>query len=333
MELFFAILLLLYILSWFPPFSQSCFPFDKETSIALKGVLSLLIVAHHLSYHVDSWFFSLFHSWGASIVSLFFFIAGYGLMVSFMKNPSYLQNGFFRKRMWKVIKPFLGLTVLFVLLRSWDEHTISTSIFYDLLVRGIPPLPNSWFVFTIVLLYCFFYALFRLLSISIHLKIAILFLLSFLYILFVKEIGYDRNWWVAALAFPTGVLYAYKEKIIVAYSRLTIYKLMFFPSVCLILGAIMYSHIEILLIIAYVLIPLLTINLLSYVHWGQRRFIFLGSISYEIYLFHGMFIYLLRRNTLHVESDALYILLVYVSTIVSSYVLYRLLNNRFLYKK
>lgn len=76
MIFFLIIIVLLYILS-FRSFNERVSPFNKEHVSILKGVMAMSIVAFHLSYQTDDWLF-MFSSWGAPVVSIFYFISGYG---------------------------------------------------------------------------------------------------------------------------------------------------------------------------------------------------------------------------------------------------------------
>ena len=71
---------------------------------------------------------------------------------------------------------------------------------------------NLWFVFAIVYLYLAFYLCTRFRSKSAI--IVSLFVLVSATIILLRQVGYDRCWWVSLLAFPTGCLYSmYKDRI------------------------------------------------------------------------------------------------------------------------
>lgn len=83
--------------------------FIKEKTIPLKGLLAILIVIHHLSLYIDHKALYPFQCWGAPIVSLFFFVSGYGLMKSYMKNGKVYLLQFIANRVLLVYCFFLFL--------------------------------------------------------------------------------------------------------------------------------------------------------------------------------------------------------------------------------
>lgn len=63
--------------------------FPKEHTFWLKGILAMMIVCSHLSYATDILAFSLLNKVGTTVVALFLFISGYGLMYSFMNTGTH----------------------------------------------------------------------------------------------------------------------------------------------------------------------------------------------------------------------------------------------------
>lgn len=303
---------------------------DIQTSKVLKGALSILIILHHLQYGVELPYFSLFKPIGAPVVSVFFFLSGYGLMSSYnQKGISYL-NGFLKKRLWLIIEPFVIVTLFYLLLSYFDKGSLNSSILSDLIFKGITPLPYSWFVFTIVLFYIYFYFVFSIKMLNNKWKIISIVALTFLYILIARNIlAYDRAWWVSALGFPMGLIYKYRQQALnVVFNSIykKVFGLLFFSAVgaCLI-----QTRTEWLYTLVYALIPVIVTLLISCFDFPKPKLLgFLGGISYEIYLLHGVWIVLLRGKYIHITSDAFYILTVFSLTIATSYLLNILLNKK-----
>lgn len=303
---------------------------DIQSSKVLKGALSILIVLHHLQYGVEVPYFNMFKHVGAPAVSIFFFLSGYGLMSSYIQKGIIYLNGFWRKRIWHIVNPFLIVTFLYLLMNYFDQNSFNSGMLTDLISEGITPLPYSWFVFTIVVFYTFFYCVFRSANLDINWKIICLLLLTVLYILTIKNIlDYDRAWWVSVLGFPMGIIYKFYQKALTGiltgiYRKISGIIALSVLCVCLIL-----TKNEWLYIFVYAFIPVITILLFNCVEMPKPRFIsFLGNISYEIYLFHGVWIVLLRGNHIFIISNILYVLAVFSLTIVTSYLLNISLNKK-----
>ena len=320
MYLFLGTILLLYFFLWRKQNRIAYYPFSRSDSQNIRGILSLLIIIHHIQYMLpNNKILSLFHSLGATIVSLFLFIAGYGLMASYLTKGREYLNNFFQKRIWKVFKPCLIVSFVYMCLIYWDKGNISTTILSDLVLKGITPLPNSWFVFSIILFYFFFYIVFRFVK-TMKQRLFWCFVLSSAYLLTTMWVGYDRCWWVTTYAFFSGLLYRYKEPFFITLFRKRIWLIGFVPASCFLLYILTRFRIELLLPMAYIIIPLMVITLLSHFKFPQNRVLaFLGNISYEIYLLHGIYIVLLRSDRVNVSSDCVYMFLIYSLTILSAW--------------
>lgn len=79
--------------------------FDVRRTNSLRGVLAILIILHHLSSKIDILFLKWFHDFGAPIVSMFFFVSGYGLIKSYLKKGTAYIDGFLAKRLGKILPP------------------------------------------------------------------------------------------------------------------------------------------------------------------------------------------------------------------------------------
>lgn len=84
-----------------------------EVTLPLRGVLAMGIVIHHISLRVvdaipgGMWIFPQFQFWGAPIVAVFFFLSGYGLMVSLITKGENYLDGFLKKRLLKIVLPLV----------------------------------------------------------------------------------------------------------------------------------------------------------------------------------------------------------------------------------
>ena len=151
-------------------------------------------------------------------------------------------------------------------------------------------------------------------------KIVWIFVLSCIYIAITILVGYERNWWVSTLGFATGLLYRYKDSFWVKLFQNKYWKAGFMPICCLLIFIITLSSIELFLSLAYIFIPLVVVVLISYYVFPKNRlFIFLGNISYEVYLIHGAVLFLLRGNLIYIHPSYLYVFCVYLLTIILAY--------------
>ena len=180
---------------------------SKDKSNAVKGVLAILIVFHHFSTTCDISCFSEFRRWGSIIVSVFFFMSGYGLARSItLKGKVYLSN-FLSHRLWKsVILPYAIALIIFLVYLNVDVPDASTLV--GDWSRGFTLLPNAWFIVALALMYLGFYFINKT---SGRCHVVKMFLYTLVYIIIVYSVGFERCWYVSVIMFPLGMLYADKE--------------------------------------------------------------------------------------------------------------------------
>ena len=318
MSLFIACIILLYLFSLLS--GGGSISFKKEKVVPLKAILALLIVLHHISLETGVKWLQPFNSWGAPIVSIFFFISGYGLMASYnSKGVGYL-TGFVKHRIIETL--FLPFLLALLLYRSvvTGLHGIIETVCL-LLKNGIVTLPHSWYIFAIFVLYIAFYLSCKLMKGKKALFLLIL--LCVVYIIATKLQGYARCWYISILAFPAGVTCAYYSKHIIKISKYS----RFFVPICVLIAAVLYlSKSELGYMFVYVFIPLIIIYLCSTLKVERLSRIrvvrWLSEISYEIYLCQGIAICLLGKFAIEM-MPCIYIISVYLLTILLAYVVHQ----------
>lgn len=133
-----------------------------KTTLGLKGFLALGIIFHHLSQWVTTGSeFSNFAYMGTYIVSIFFFLSGYGLYYQNEHKPNYM-NGFLYKRLSRILVPFIFISLIYLVYRVANGQVINIEYFINLFLKGSTIIINGWFVNIIILMYLFFYVSFKL---------------------------------------------------------------------------------------------------------------------------------------------------------------------------
>lgn len=275
--LFFLFILSLFGIKGYPSFSRNKVP-------ALRAIMAIVIILGHLSVRVQSAWIQPFRYWGAPFVSMFLFISGFGMWQSFLSHSG-LSFVSVLKRVWKLALPYLLTVLLYYVIVRIPSGETDLNI-RDAVISGTSKQSHLWFVFAIVYLYLAFFFCTRLRS-----KVAII---SFLFamvaatIVVLRQVGYDRCWWVSLLAFPTGCLYSmFQERInaLIFKSRLTY---------CIAMGIAVAGvglsyllNIEFLYSISHIFIPIaiaLVVIQLPIEKLNNKLILHLGAISYEIYL-------------------------------------------------
>lgn len=305
-------------------------PLEKASTDGMKGLLAVGVVVHHIAQDTQAGTaLRLFENWGVYLVAGFFFISGYGLMVSLQKKgPAYL-HGFLRRRLPGVAVPYLGAAVLFALVRTLALHqNLFARTLTDVLATSDTLVPFSWFIFAILYFYLLFDAAAHLgKSVPVLLAAAALGLV--LYTVVLWRLGAGRWWFDSTLAFWLGLAAgAPGAENVRAFARR--HFVLCLLGGTLALGALSLAQNAFAAAgIAYtplwdMIFWLLRSGLFSLllVLWG-RRFCFsvpalrwLGARSLDLYLLQGLPMWLLRGKFLFVASDGVYMAGVLAGTLL-----------------
>ena len=290
--------------------------FSLDKMMPVRALCALLIVAGHLAIPVGARYLQPFMELAACAVAVFLFISGYGLAKSFReKGETYLQS-FFSRRIWKVLWPALIALILYYIIIPDPER----SYLHDLYLTfryGAPPLAQLWYVIEITFLYVLFWLSYRFLPV--RLRMAALWLGAILFIGLTLSLGYARNWWIHTLAFPTGATYSYLESSLLKWmSKRRIHFWASLAGLLLLFAAFYLTGNPYVWIMCYVVVPLicaLVVSILPLERIRDPLIRFIGIVSYEIYLFHGIAIAALRGDKVFIASDGWYIAAVYLVTL------------------
>lgn len=297
-----------------------------KSTTGLKGFLALGIVFHHLSQWVTTGTeFSNFGYMGTYIVSVFFFLSGYGLYVQNERKESYLDN-FLVKRLSKILIPLIIISSIYLIYRSINGQVLSSSFFIDLFKKGSTVIYNGWFVDIIILMYIFFYISFRMFSDK---TIAILVntVLIIFYIVLAIKLGYGFWWYNSSIPFVLGLVWAKNKENI---DRL-LKKYYFIPLVSVtVLLFISHQYSFILqkfhLVDNYsyalaanidnVIFTLFFILIVRKIDFSNKYLLFLGKISFELYMIHGLVMSIFGKHFVTSRlNDVIFTILVLIVSI------------------
>lgn len=300
--------------------------FDKAIVTVLKPFLAIGIVLHHL--HAQTVYLHEFERWGPLIVGIFFFISGYGLSYSLGKRPDYLHHFFRDKVLMKIGIPFvLALLVEITINFGWKDYDIIERLTYR---KGPYLFPNDWFIF--VLVYCYVVFMFAARCKTAATRLTFLCLGPLPLVLFTAFNGYERNWWATPLAFSVGTLYQTFEPEIIAFLqdrkghlKGNIICAVFFGF--LILCSMKFGS-QVSTVVSYSTIPIWFVICMSRINvdWlaHNKAVVFLSSISFEVYLIHGIIIEYFSKHT-DIMGLAFAAIVIPVS-FMAAFVLHRLSN-------
>lgn len=302
--------------------------FNVERTLSLRGILALLIILHHIAenFHEEEVFLiKEFADWGGIVVGMFFFITGYGLMVSYRRKGSAYLDGFVRHRLAKLLPPFLITMFLWRIYRSiFGDNIPFLSI--ESLMRGETPLPNSWFVYAILFFYLCFFIVARFATKPQRITV-ILWVLSSLYMIAMSFSDWGRWWYSTTYALNIGATFAlYEDKLKTLLRRKQSLMLTVLVPILVLAyytertGNVWTEIIMRWFLPLYIVFTIYAIGICRF-HLFQN----LGKISYEIYLVHGCWILCLFG--LCEISTTLYIVAVVAVSIFTAWLLHQVCEN------
>ena len=199
---------------------KDCF-LDKNSSNTIKGFFVLMIVLWHIlkSFHYDGFLSSQLGSFlqisGQLIVSMFFFISGYGIIYSVEQNGVIYSKSIITNRFLRILPYSISSLIPYFIYSAClsKPHSFQD---YLLSVIGLSSFGNvNWFLFVILLCYflCSIVYLFKWRNKYIPIVlIAAGIVAYFLFmLLFKRDLTY---WYDTVICFPLGMFAAlYKDKI------------------------------------------------------------------------------------------------------------------------
>lgn len=297
---------------------------SKEMGNAWRGLFAIVVLLHHLSQRTDPGLaFRLFRPAGYLAVAVFFFFSGYGLQKSHMASENY-QNKFLQKRLLKILLPYAFVTLLYWVLFAVNGTVFSLKDVALSLVNGDPIAFASWYILSI----CYFYVVYWLFMLTCKRRFNLMVLCAALYFvvyaILCRVFGYDEWWYNASHLLVLGMLWATHEQRILH----VIAKRYYLLAGCTLVGflasfgalyadlltglmwELVLSWISAALFVGMVLLVSMKIRI-------QNPILqFLGKISMEIYLIHGLFMRGLRSELLRVENDFLWACLIIVGSVL-----------------
>ena len=295
----------------------------------LKGIFIVRVLFHHLNIFAGVGdVYNIFMNAGYIAVGGFLFISGYGLMYQFANKGSEYVKNFPKKRILTVIMPALFMSAVYFAMK-WKMYGYSLGdMKYDFF-RGASVISNGWYVTAIIYFYIAFYisAIFTLVTKKKWLILVLNAGTTIVYIIGCLKINYEGHWFPAAFAFYYGIVWAfYKNKIDNDLKKgifAVIIGLVAFYYFITMGVQFEYGWAEFKCLMYLTIIILLGMK----VKLQSEIMEWLGSMSYEIYLVHGLFFPLLCNNHINFTDKFAFMLTMLILTFISAFILHRLFSN------
>ncbi len=339
-----------------------------EQTKAFQGFLALCIMLHHIGQKTAaSWIqpksrivhgLDFFVPLGFMLVAVFLFFNGYGVYKSFHAKENYL-NGYISRRILPVVLALYTTTIIFFVARLLIGEKMDGKQVLLYLTSIDLCNPNTWYVIVLPFFYLAFYLSFKFIKND---GLAVFATTAFvaLYMLLGTRINHNDYWirgewwWNCVHLFPLGIIFAkYENKIIPHLKKY--YWLYMIIAVAAVYPLYLYSRNlcdvygyygenwgapnvvfrrrisllgEMLVTTDFVFACLL---LGMKVKIGNKFLKFMGTITLEFYLIHGLFVELFGwqfdggvKSPHHIKYVIFYVLVVYALGVPSAILLKKL---------
>lgn len=321
---------------------------DRDQTKMLQAVACIGVIMHHVTQEITGfgWIYkgpiTIMSSMGILFTSLFFFSSGYGLIVSEYGKDDYLK-GFLRHRLPTVLVPFFIANIIYILvLSNFYGITFPTGETYKYVLGLILINGNGWYIVEIVILYMAFYILFRLIK---NKDIALLLLCLCTVGLMILSYGsghdsafslgshwFKGEWWYnATTVFIMGMLIARFKDSVYAFAKKRYYVNLLVTSILFAIVFVVEENVlmtygyyidsisidgingklltftaqSVLCVVFTWLIILINLK----INIGNRCIRFLGAISIEVFLIHGLFLNHIAAD-MHLNDFVLYAVII-----------------------
>lgn len=188
---------------------------DKTASI--KGIFILLILLRHgLQYlTIEDNFLSMLyykingHVLGQSVVVMFLFYSGFGVMLSIAKKGKSYISSIPTNRMLKVLLHFDIAVLIYLVIQTIFGERYSLYTILSSLIGWENVGNSSWYIFAILALYLVTYFAFTVFkkAKNYYLPVAVVFVLTICMIVALKYFKQDIWWYDTIILYPIGMLY------------------------------------------------------------------------------------------------------------------------------
>lgn len=330
----FLLLVMLHILLYGCKFSREIRERDyislRQTN-CIKGFSAIGVMLVHIAVCMyNSSFAEWFVSFGTLFVGVFFFYSGYGTMLQYKAKGELYLKDFPQKKLKKILLPWCVIAAIALVCHVFGAYNMvaldSPYPMGRLLEQLGEWVPNGWYIFVLLLCELVFYCFARL-----HPKKSSTLLVWYsafmvIYVLIMGSLGMGSRWYFRSHCFLLGLIWQEYETTILSVVKKNFALWWGLLLVCTVFLLRWYFTSAnsfwstVIMLIAFV--PLVQLTCMK-VAFENPILDFLGNISMEIYLTHGLVLGILRSSAICISEDWLFALVSVMLTIDVSILLNR----------
>lgn len=233
-------------------------------------------------------------------VALFFFFSGWGIAFGYKNKKEYMRM-FLYKRLPKIIIPFFSAHVIYFIVKSIKGIQFNFFDIIEGMLGNCNIVDNSWYPVSIIIFYIVFWAIFSRYTWSRKTKLmSLVILIGIITFIEILVVGKKQDWWfISNFAFVLGVVIQMYDPEFKYWKQYIFYGILAYgigyvliPVCAMITGSYYYGIYVLAANLRSASITLLTILIVLFLRRKSKIMEILGAYSYEIYLMHGLFIWL-----------------------------------------
>lgn len=313
--------------------------FSFQRANALKGILAIcVLISHVYSYGIFCFENTIMNFLFGSLmgylpVSIFFFLSGYGLESSYEKKGKGYINTFLHQK----ILPFYAIYIILVMIYAVTHLIVGNRITLIWLIKSLTYggtiVTFGWFLQTILVSYFIFW-LSYLKDVNPVFKIILMTIGEIVFCIIAYIFRLPTTWYATSLCFCLGIYWKYFEEQIIEKIRLLTVRIV--VIVIALGGAVSgifvankffcgYSSDTLQVMLTSIFLSIVVILVVSVIKCENVLTTKLGEISFEIYVFQGIFFMLLKYWK--IEMPTLELGIVICGTIGVSCIMHPILKN------
>lgn len=317
----------------FPAQSEDALSPDR--CLALRGVMAVTVVLHHLAQQTEGGrIMRSFLYFGMLPVSVFFFLSGLGVMRGLLRRREDYARGFLRRHLGALALLFFPVLGLFALLYAVLGDPKSLPALLGLVFHADPILVILWYLPVQALFYLVFGLLARLFPDRPGRVLAGMAVFCLGYQLTLALLGVGQWWYNTCQLLPLGMAWALFEPRLRPMLRRAYWPLLL---LCAAAFALLYQFFDAVFALApgpwmrlgllcsrNVIFTLCVVLALYRLRLGNRASRFLGARSGELYALHPLPLMLFHSWLCPVENELAYALAVLAASILLAALLHPL---------
>ncbi len=295
---------------------------EKDSTIFIRGIATIFIVLHHTVQHTNAnngivWYFRLI---GYICVAIFFLLSGYGNTFSYRNNKS-TKIGWLLKRILRICITFWFIWIIdLIAILFINEDKFSIIILIKQALTLTLPYWINWYLKIQVIFYIA-YKLFK------KNNDIVLLLLTIISVCIMYILRLESFWWNTMICFGLGSVFAErKEKIIINLKKNKYIKLILSLVAFVLLFILGTRSFELQVISSIAFCIFITILLFVF-KFKSKIINFIGNLSLEIYLWHGVLLKLLFKDSKNIINLNINLLLFFILSILLAFITNKIVNK------